>query len=229
MSDLTAPDSPNDCANGTLRGVPHPRYCDRRAIFLLIGGTIYSIPLRLASKHLVDMTEDAGAGESLEGPLPLENISTHETESLLNVINASWVGGKPELTDKDWAAALYAATELDFTLYRQHIINVMADQVRGMEAFEVLDLASRCQVEEWRSWVFQELCVRPKPLTADQGRKLGFQTLVTICSIRENFARSRWNQCEKYWTDSRELGCTCVACSRILGLVKAEKALNLDF
>ncbi|KAG9023731.1 hypothetical protein FS837_005654, partial [Tulasnella sp. UAMH 9824] len=173
MSGSTAAEFPNN--NGTLQCVPHPRYCDRREIFLLTGGTIYCIPQRLASERLVSRAKDAGLGESLDGPLPLENISTCEIESLLDFMNASWLDGKPVLTEGGWAAALYAATQLGFDRHRQHIINTMTDQVRGMEAFEALDLASKCQVAKWRLWALQELCERSKSLTVDEGRKLGFE------------------------------------------------------
>lgn len=140
--------------------------------------------------------------------------------------------GKPALTEGAWAGALYAATQLEFNRYRQHIINTMKDQVRGMGVFEVLDLASRCQVAEWRFWALQELCERPESLTADEGRKLGFEMLVAICSIREKFARSSPNRCEYSSRGSYNksmLGCTCYTSTRVLSMIKAEKALNLDF
>ncbi|KIO16903.1 hypothetical protein M407DRAFT_33458 [Tulasnella calospora MUT 4182] len=237
MSDPTVPDLPTERPSGRLQGLPHPDYCDRRNLFLQIDGTIYSIPLRLTSEHLADLAKgdgpDTPPGESVNDPLHLESISRHEMESFLDVMNASWIGGRPRLGEKGWAGALYTATKLGFHAYRESITNEMESTVRKLEALEMLGLAVRCQVKDWRSWAFQKLCERSGPLTGDEGQKLGVEATVSICGIREKLARKPKFPCKGHqcWWGVRKdmLGCQCTSCSYVLDMIKAEKPLNLEF
>ncbi|KAG8967805.1 hypothetical protein FRC05_001901 [Tulasnella sp. 425] len=211
---------------------------DRLAAVYRVDSTVYSIPLRLASQHLVDLTKAADPnkplGGSLDDPLPLKQVSRHEMESFLKVMNASWIDGKPGLGGVSWARALYAATTLEFQPCRTRIIAELEHTVRKLDALPMFELAVRCQVGEWRSWAFQKLCERSESLNADEGRILGVEITMTICGIREKLARRARSPCQgigsgpNWWPMKNVLGCTCVACSYVLALIKAEKPLTLD-
>ncbi|KIO22954.1 hypothetical protein M407DRAFT_9673 [Tulasnella calospora MUT 4182] len=177
---------------------------------IIIDGTIYSIPLRLASKHLADLTKgdgsDSPSGESVNDPLHLEIISRHEMENFLDVMNASWIGGRLRLGEKGWVGALYTATKLGFHAYRESIANEMESTVRKLEALEMLELAVRLQ---------------------------GVEATVSICGVREKLARKPKLPCKGHqcWWGVRKdmLGFQCTSCSYVLAMIKAEKPLNLEF
>lgn len=146
----------------------------------------------------------------------------------------SWMDGKPRLSDMGWAGALYTATALDFQSCRIRIIAEMQPRVRELDALKTFELAVRCQVTEWRSWAFQKLCERPEALTADEGRKLGFDITLAVCRIRERLALQARSPCEgrpipgSWWEVRKNMsGCTCTPCSYVLDMIKAEKAFEI--
>lgn len=160
--------------------------------------------------------------------------------SKATICKYSWVTGRPLKSQDKWADALVGATKLSFEVHRQIIIDEMVSAVHKMEALAMFELAQRCRVESWRLWAFSKLCARQESITAAEGKKLGIDALISICSIRERLAREPREGCEgcimrprgSWWGSMKVTGlpyCACRTCTPLLDMIKGEAALNTRF
>ncbi|KAG8857222.1 hypothetical protein FRB96_005897 [Tulasnella sp. 330] len=120
-------------------------------------------------------------------PISLIGATVSEMESLLDVLHARQTEAPLELKIEEWGGALHLATKWGFGTVREHIIKHIEHHSTDQEAVDRFELAMKCHVPQWLHPAYNTLCTRGQHITADEGRRLGYERLTAICRIREIF------------------------------------------
>ncbi|KAG8865840.1 hypothetical protein FRB97_004344, partial [Tulasnella sp. 331] len=90
-----------------------------------------------------------------------------------------------QLKIEEWGSALHLATKWGFVTAREHIIKHIELHSGEQEALDRFELAMKCHVPQWLHPAYATPCTRTKHITADEGKRLGYERLTAICRIRE--------------------------------------------
>lgn len=90
----------------------------------------------------------------------------------------------PELTVQEWSEAFHIATLWGFEQLRAYIIKT-TDSI-AQDPIDRIQLADKCGLTEWLHPAYAKLCARDSSLTAEDGRKLGFERFAVLSRIRED-------------------------------------------
>lgn len=91
--------------------------------------------------------------------------------------------GQLVLSQPEWVAALKLATAWNFDGVCQFIIQEL--DFAATDPFDRIRIADECRVPEWLHPALARICARVSPLTAMEGRALGFERFAAVCRIRE--------------------------------------------
>ncbi|KAG9031805.1 hypothetical protein FRB95_002297 [Tulasnella sp. JGI-2019a] len=124
---------------------------------------------------------------SYSGGQPMFRVdaSISEIESFLEVLHARQTEARLRLQPGEWGDALYLSTKWGFSTIRDHVIKQIEVQCEDQGILERFEIALKCQVPQWLRNVYHTLCARNEHITAEEGRRLGYERLTAICRIRE--------------------------------------------
>ncbi|KAG8870565.1 hypothetical protein FRB97_009647 [Tulasnella sp. 331] len=162
----------------------HHKYYDE-LIDLAVGDATY----RVSKSLLCQSTSFSEAIGSHPGGQPISpiGVTVFEMDSLLDVLHARQTEAPLQLTIQEWGSALHLATKWGFVSVREHIIKHIESNFEDQEALDRFELAMKCHVPQWLHPAYDTLCTRSEHITADEGRRLGYERLTAICKIREIF------------------------------------------
>ncbi|KAG8874588.1 hypothetical protein FRB98_008347, partial [Tulasnella sp. 332] len=162
----------------------HPKYYDE-LVDLAVEDVTYRVSKSLFSQSApfskVFCSHPGGQ------PISLIGATVSEMESLLDVLHARQTEAPLELKIEEWGGALHLATKWGFGTVREHIIKHIEHHSTDQEAVDRFELAMKCHVPQWLHPAYNTLCTRGQHITADEGRRLGYERLTAICRIREIF------------------------------------------
>lgn len=90
---------------------------------------------------------------------------------------------EPTLSAQQWSEALQLATIWGFEILRDLAIGYLDCLLN--DPLSRIELADGCDIEEWLHPAYAKLCAQEAPLTAKEGRVLGFERFAALCKIRE--------------------------------------------
>ncbi|KAG8941998.1 hypothetical protein FRC03_003743 [Tulasnella sp. 419] len=123
----------------------------------------------------------------------------------LDILDARWSKGRPSFSFEQWKALLHVATHLESEQLRQiAIANIESLELSPLSA--VL-LGRKYDVPMWMSTGCIGLCMRRKPITAEEGSHLGFELFADLVCIRESAKGRPCDRCRN-WT----ISLTCTLC-----------------
>ncbi|KAG8991846.1 hypothetical protein FRB94_012214 [Tulasnella sp. JGI-2019a] len=144
--------------------------------------------------RLSEALGDADIGMTDSNPIVLNGVNVDEMNSFLAVLHASPFQSNFDDVDlNQWAAILKLATLWSFSTTRAYAIAVFDARVADEDPFDKLERAIACGVSKWIRLAYDAMCRRPEPLSADEGRRLGWDRFAAICFIREQLARGTLN------------------------------------
>ncbi|KAG9002095.1 hypothetical protein FRB93_011868 [Tulasnella sp. JGI-2019a] len=160
----------------------HPKY-DDELVNLIVENRIYHISKILLSQS----TPFSAVLRSYSGGqlISLTGVSTSELESFLEVLHTRQIEAPLHLQPAEWGDALYLSTKWGFSAIREHVIKQIEVQCEHQGPLDLFELALKCRVSQWLRHVYHTLCVRGEYITAEEGRRLGYERLTAICRIRE--------------------------------------------
>lgn len=88
------------------------------------------------------------------------------------------------MTLQEWLEAFQIATLWGFEQLRVYIIKTMDSIVQ--DPLDRIQLADQYGLTEWLYPAYAKLCARDASLTAEEGRRLGFERLAALSRIRED-------------------------------------------
>ncbi|KAG8987140.1 hypothetical protein FRB94_002175 [Tulasnella sp. JGI-2019a] len=160
----------------------HPKY-DDELVNLTVENQIYRVSRILLSQS-VAFSAVLGSHPS-DHSIPLIGVSTAELESFLEVLHARQTEAHLRLQPAEWGDALHLSTKWGFSAVRETVIRRIEHQCKDQGTMDRFELAVKCQVPQWLCPVYHSLCTRNEYITADEGRRLGYERLTAICRIRE--------------------------------------------
>ncbi|KAH9833512.1 uncharacterized protein C8Q71DRAFT_860308 [Rhodofomes roseus] len=169
----------------------HERYYfDDGNVIFLVEDTLYNVHryfLKRDSPVFQTMFSQpsgtSGEGESDDNPITLEGIKSADFANFLSCIYPSNLGQGDLTTYEEWSAALELAVRWEFNSVRDFIVRRMKDT--GTLAEQVA-MARRLDMQQWCWDACTKLCQRAKPLTLEEGQRLGVEDTVRISQVREN-------------------------------------------
>lgn len=160
-----------------------------------VEGVIFGIPRSqlLVSEFFRDMLNSEHIGSPDEGtkenPIILNAVSLSQVTSFYKVINSRRFDPRPNLSLKQWSEALDLATSWGFEHLRTYIIQIL--DLLAQDPLDRIQIADECGLTEWLHPAYAKLCARDAPLTAEEGRRLGFERFAAIGWIRETELKER--------------------------------------
>ncbi|KAG8990429.1 hypothetical protein FRB94_013366 [Tulasnella sp. JGI-2019a] len=160
----------------------HSKY-DDELVNLVVENQIYRISKILLSQsaHFAAILSSHPSGQDI----PIIGVSTPELEGFLEVLHARQVEARLRLQPVEWGDALHLATKWGFSAIRKHVITEIDVQCVDQAPLDRFELALKCRVPQWLQPVYHTLCARNEHITAEEGRRLGYERLTAICRIRE--------------------------------------------
>lgn len=98
----------------------------------------------------------------------------------------------------DWSSVLRTASKLDMKKIRALAIDRLSSIASAADKFS---LATEFGIKEWLVPAYTELCMRFEPLTIEEGKKLGVETVIKIGEMRHEIMDNL-----KRFVDSGKLG-----------------------
>ncbi|KAJ4471528.1 hypothetical protein J3R30DRAFT_1090883 [Lentinula aciculospora] len=131
-------------------------------------------------------------GEEEDRPIQLEGIECRDFDRLLSVMYPKSFNAYESSTTEEWTSVLKLATRWDFDSIRELAVESLTSSASPAD---LIILAHRYDVSQWLLPEYMELCVRDEPLSLEEGRKLGVNTVVAINQIRHQIRyRSNLNR-----------------------------------
>lgn len=81
------------------------------------------------------------------------------------------------------------SSQWSFPAIRAFVIDIFEDRFKDRDPFLRLETALQCDVSQWVLPAYDEISRRTQPLTANEGRQLGWERFAAICNVRERLAK----------------------------------------
>jgi len=122
-----------------------------------------------------------------EEPIELPGVKRGEFENLLKL----FYDGMYELTlsVQQWTSILSIATRFKMAKVRAKAIFQLNKLRHTIDPVEQIVLSTRYNISEWLSDAYVALCEREKPLSAEEGRRLGDDIPYLVAEAREKILR----------------------------------------
>ncbi|KAG8918412.1 hypothetical protein FRC01_001873 [Tulasnella sp. 417] len=197
----------------------HPKHGNASYMVFLVEETLFHFPMRLLkqSQYFRDMIEESHTGLESEGkdnnnPISISGITAFDMASFLDVLEASYIYGDPNLDFNQWASALHLATMWAFDAIRDRIIVEMDKTISTQEPLNRIDASLKCRVEKWLHPAYEALCQRGEGLKAGEIERLGPTKSAAILRIREALPLERDPSIDCCCPSCRGRSVSCVGC-----------------
>lgn len=165
--------------------------------FLLPRGDSETVEDRSGSKTVGDESDsetvedksDPGTveGESDLRPVILEGVSKKEFESFLRALM-----GRQHATNKEsdlgqaqWISVLKLSTMWEFKRLREVAIQHLDLPSKPLGPIDKFVLASKYGIKKWLLPSLLELAKRARPISVEEGRRIGFENALKLAAVRE--------------------------------------------
>ncbi|CAE7162883.1 unnamed protein product [Rhizoctonia solani] len=177
----------------------HPKfYSDDTMVVIRVEDTLFRVHkhLLLKSETFSDMfkvpkvtNNKPEEGSSPDHPIDLISVSVSDFEALLTVLYAGYHPTHPgQLTPNFEPFLLTAAFRLvqmwNFSDLRTYLLPLVEG---ALDDVDRIVFAREFDIQNWLAPAHKNLCERPKPITTEEARKLGIDSLLFISRMRELF------------------------------------------
>ncbi|KAJ6631395.1 hypothetical protein B0H10DRAFT_2299195, partial [Mycena sp. CBHHK59/15] len=161
----------------------HPQYWHVDGNFkVLIGNVEYKLHSYLFKKAKDFSGRDAGSlGWTGDPPVRLRETQT-DFDRFLSVLYPSDYAEHECKTTEEWSSVLLLADKWKMDSIRRLAISQLA---RCAEPVDKIALGQQYGVTEWLAPAYVALCMRPAPITAAEGQKMGVDALVRIAALKD--------------------------------------------
>lgn len=122
-------------------------------------------------------------------PIHLPDITSIDFDRLLTIIYPSSFAYRDITSMEEWISVLNLSCKLEFASIRDLAIDNIAPKASIMDK---AILGKRCAIKSWIMDAYIELCTRERPLSIEEGRRLGIDLVIKINELRhELFYRIR--------------------------------------
>ncbi|KAG8998947.1 hypothetical protein FRB94_006493 [Tulasnella sp. JGI-2019a] len=180
-------------------------------IVLSVEGHLFHVSRRLLQRESLYFEEileqsqasgDTHIGETNADPIVLVGVTAQEMNDFLGLIyTPPFQTNFDHINIHQWASILKIASLWSFKATKAYAITVFDTRFTDEDPFDRLDHAFQCGVPKWVRPAYATICLREEPLSADEGRRLGWERYAAICRIRELAARgmlSIWTRSYDY-------------------------------
>ncbi|KAG8868443.1 hypothetical protein FRB97_002365 [Tulasnella sp. 331] len=177
----------------------HPWIGQDQCLALSVQGTLFRVSRRLLmqdSQYFEDLlVSNQAFGNGQTGmndahPIILDGVQVEEMSDFLTFLYKPPFQTNFDLLEiRQWAAILKLATLWSFSATRAYAISIFDTKLAGEDSFDRLERAFACAVPKWVRPAYDAICRRWESLSADEGRRLGWERYAAICRIREDVAR----------------------------------------
>ncbi|KAG8867006.1 hypothetical protein FRB97_003598, partial [Tulasnella sp. 331] len=177
----------------------HPWSGQDQCLALSVQGTLFRVSRRLLmqdSQYFEDLLmsnqafENGQTGMNDAHPIILDGVQVEEMSDFLAFLYKPPFQTNFDLLEiHQWAAILKLATLWSFSATRSFAISIFDTKLAGEDSLDRLERAFACAVPKWVRPAYDAICRRRESLSADEGRRLGWERYAAICCIREDMAR----------------------------------------
>ncbi|KAG8869223.1 hypothetical protein FRB97_001468, partial [Tulasnella sp. 331] len=170
-----------------------------QCLALLVQGSVFRVSRRLLardSRYFEELLETAQAtgdvriGTTDAHPIVLDGVTAEEMNDFLGILYSSpFQMNFDHIGSRQWTTVLRLTTLWSFTTMRAYAIAVFDTKIAEEDPFNRLERAFAYAVPKWVQPAYDAICRRPESLSADEGRRLGWERYAAICHIREDLAR----------------------------------------
>ncbi|PFH50450.1 hypothetical protein AMATHDRAFT_130871, partial [Amanita thiersii Skay4041] len=114
-------------------------------------------------------------------PIYLPDVTTTDFDRLLSIIYPSTFARCDITTREEWISVLSLSSLLEFSSIRELAIENLSSVA---SIIDKAILGKKYGVKSWLLSAYSELCTREKPLTLEEGRRLGVDLVVRINELR---------------------------------------------
>ncbi|KAG9032117.1 hypothetical protein FRB95_001894 [Tulasnella sp. JGI-2019a] len=127
-------------------------------------------------------------------PIVPDGVTIEEMNHFLTLLHAPFFQTDfDHINIRQWAVTLDLANLWSFKATKAYAISVFDTRFVDEDCFDRLERAFAYGVSNWVRPAYDDMCRRPEPLTANEGRQLGWDRYAVICCIREQFAHGTLN------------------------------------
>jgi len=149
--------------------------------------TIFTLP---PGENEVEGTEDK--------PFMLHGISEVDFESLLKLMYPPPFTNV-NLTQQDWISALKLSTLWEFNNIRERAIQELLKEEMKMGTFEKIECGKSYQAKEMLLEGYTELLKRTETITAEEAKRLGWETAAKLLLLREEYITSQYSNLNRQY------------------------------
>ncbi|KAG8869222.1 hypothetical protein FRB97_001467 [Tulasnella sp. 331] len=170
-----------------------------QCLALSVQGSLFRVSRRLLKRDSQYFEEflrsnqalgDGRTGRSDAQPITLDGVQVEEMSDFLTFLHEPpFQTNFDHINIHQWAAILKLATLWSFNATRAYAISVFDNRFPEENCFDRLERAFACAVPKWVRPAYDDICRRPESLSANEGRRLGWERYAVICRIREDLAR----------------------------------------
>ncbi|CUA75514.1 hypothetical protein RSOLAG22IIIB_11796 [Rhizoctonia solani] len=145
-------------------------------------------------------------GSSPEHPIVIEGVAAADFEALMTVLYASQFSSHQPTPEASLIIPAFRLANMwNFSDLRGYLL-LLAERVLG--DVDKIVFSREFDIQEWFALAHSNLCERPEPITTEEARKLGIDSLLVISRIREQFRPPNpANEPAKYYCTS----CTSIS------------------
>ncbi|KAG8998966.1 hypothetical protein FRB93_013376 [Tulasnella sp. JGI-2019a] len=173
---------------------PHLNGFDE-CIVLSVEGQLFYVSRRLLQRdsqyfeEILKLGQGAHIGETGAKPIALDGVTVEEMCHFLTLVYAPPFQTNFDHMDvRQWAAILKLANLWSLKATKACAIAMFDTRFADENCFDRLERAFVCGVSKWVRPAYDTMCRRQEPLSANEGRQLGWDRYAAICCIREQIA-----------------------------------------
>ncbi|KAL5633933.1 hypothetical protein ACGC1H_005952 [Rhizoctonia solani] len=202
-------------------------YFDNTLIVIQVEDTLFNVHKYqlLKSETFADMFKlpkradgEPEEGSSPEYPIVMEGVAAADFEALMTVLYASYFSSHQPTPEASLIIPAFRLANMwNFSDLRSYLLP-LAETV--LSDIDKIVFAREFDIQSWLAPAHRNLCERPEPITTDEARKLGVDSLLLISRMRELFRPPGLNgqtvsYCQScvgvYWTEDTT---ECAACNQ---------------
>ncbi|TFY50891.1 hypothetical protein EVG20_g11271 [Dentipellis fragilis] len=173
-------------------------YFEDGNVTFLVQGVTYHVPRCFFCRHssyFRTLFKNSPESEDPTKPIPLDNVACSEFDVLLSILYPTDFDKCELKTVESWTAVLRLSTEWSFPSIHRLAINRLQPIAL---AIDQVALGRTYGIEPWMGPGYATLCNREKPLTREEGLRLGFDDTMLIMTVRERMrvCRQDLSKCE---------------------------------
>ncbi|KAG9042599.1 hypothetical protein FS837_010657 [Tulasnella sp. UAMH 9824] len=169
----------------------HPKFFLSDFVDIQVESMLYRVPGALMQQSEI-FKSSLPTSES-SSSLYVNEITTQEMETFLDVADARLVIGDDQFTFEQWAGALATANRLGTRRIRDYIVQRLEGHLNRLDPFDCIDVATKYRVHEWLFQPFIRICERQEPLSPAEVLRLGSERTSAVCRVREQLLAHKYD------------------------------------